>query len=761
MSKTPKGPEGPDLEEILNEFAPLDGPAPEEAKAPEAMEPEAPEGPVAPEASEPEAPDGPEERGETVEEPTLRLFDRAGKLVKERPLDTARDRAEAPPEGGVSETEDGPQDAQGGDLPPETPDREKKTPWWKRKGQPVHLSEKVIQLPEEDGSLTGHIGRLIEKGDRYAQGMFAGDAPEDPEQAQRERLLPGVDWEREPTHVPPRRRRRMLRRPQPDLPPGKLAARYKKGLGFLHTRCFLSALWLLPQLYLMLFSSLGLPMFPLLAEDRTLCLQVSALAMGVSGLLALDVLAHGILCLARLRLESETLVLFALVAAAGDALTMPVLGDRDGAMPYCAIVSMTLFFALWGRLLKRRGLWHACKTAASAAEPYLVTLDERMWDGRDAFVKWSGRAEGYGSQVQETEGVQRTYHIAAPVILLGSALLALIASVGRAHPETFFWCLSACLTAGCGFTAFLSFSLPYATLSQRLSKIGAALGGWDGLRWRGRGQGVVLTDTDLFPPGSVTLNGIKLTGNVSLENAVAYTATLIQKTGSGMEKPFADLLKTKGGLYRRVDRVVFHEGGVTGEIGGQHVAVGSGAFMELMRVPVAPGLKVKGAVFCAVDGYLCAIFVLHYALHTSIRPALHTLISNGLDPILATRDLLIVPNMLHQRFKLPAHRMEFPSLDRRRELSSKRQEHEENLSAVLCREGLGPYADAVVGSRRLLGAVRAGLFFDLLGAAVGLALSFYLCLIQAFASLSAGALLVFLLLWLVPSALVANWVNRY
>ncbi len=117
--------------------------------------------------------------------------------------------------------------------------------------------------------------------------------------------------------------------------------------------------------------------------------------------------------------------------------------------------------------------------------------------------------------------------------------------------------------------------------------------------------------------------------------------------------------------------------------------------------------------------------------------------------------------MLRRRFKLPADRMEFPNLDRRRELSSKRQEHEKTLSAVLCREGLGPYADAVVGGRRLLAAVRMGLVFDLLSAGLGLTLSFYLCLSQAYASLSAGALLIFVLLWLVPAALIAGWVNRY
>lgn len=724
MDKTPRDPL--DLESILNEFSPAAG---EE-------EPAAPSPEPTPQSGETETPPQAEERPEPSPAPPKAVRPR-----RERP-EKPKKQAEDP----SSETEKPGED---------------KLPWWKRKPQAVHLSEKVIQFPEEDGSVTRRIGKLMEKADEYAEGMFQGDEEPDPEQERRERLLPGVDWEEEPTHAPAPRRRRMSRHPKPDLHPSQLAQRYKRGLGFLRLRAFLSALWCLPQLYLMLAAGLGLPLGSMLAEDPALLCQASAACLGFSALLALDVLAHGLSCLIRLRLESETVLLFAVCACVGDALTMPMLGYREGQTPYCAVAALALFFALWGRLLKRKALRTACRTAAGAAEPYLVTLEEKMWAGADAFTKWSGKAEGYGSQIQEPDGVQRAYHICAPLILICAGLFSLLASVGRQRPELFFWCLSATLTAGCGFAAFLSFPMPFSDLSRRLSKVGAALGGWDAMSWGGRDRGVVLTDGDLFPPGSVTLNGIKIIGDISLETAASYAATLVRETGSGMEKPFSDMLRSQGGLYRKVSQVVIHEGGVTGTIAGQAVCVGSGAFMEIEGVALPQGLRVKNAVFCAVNGSLCAIFALNYSLHTAIRPAIESLIANGLKPILATRDFLIIPEMLRQRFKLPADRMEFPSLDRRRELSARRQEHERALTAVLCREGLGPYAEAVVGGKRLLGAVRAGLVFDLLGSAVGLVMAFYLCLAGAFASLSAGTMLAFLLLWLVPTVLISGWVNRY
>lgn len=738
------------LEDILAEFAPTDGlpatppipPIPEAELEPVKETVEA----VKAEPKQEKAAPAPAKR-----EPTSKKAAPAPKREAKKPAEASPAQPEAPKE-------------------PAQPPKKKepvlvtpsKEPWWKQTTRPQKVSDKVIQLPEADGSVTARIGRLIEKGDRYAQSMFEGDAPEELEREQererRERLLPGVDWESEPTHAPAPRRHRVLRRPKPDTPPGKLAAGYKKGLGFLHTRTLLALLWCLPQLFLALAPGLGLPLPAALTPKLPL---VYAGGLCVSALLCADVLAHGLMCLLRLRPESETVLLFTVAAALADALSVDPLGIGEVGLPFCPVASVCLFFAMWGRLLKRRGLWRSCRAAAGAAEPYLVTLDEKMWNNQDSFVKWSGTVEGYGSQVQDTDGVQRAYHLAAPLILLCAGLFALLASVGRREPRLFFRCLSICLTAGCGFTAALSFSMPFSALSRRLSKLGAALGGWDGVAWQGRNRGVILTDTDLFPPGSITLNGIKLMGEQSMETSLSYTATLMLETDSGLAKPFSDMLRAKGGLHRKVSQVMFHEGGVSGTIAGQAVLVGSGAFMELMGVNVPQGLKVKTAVFCAVDGQLSAIFALNYTLHPAIAQAVDVLVDNGMDPILATRDFLVIPDMLRQRFKLPVDKMEFPSLDRRRELSAQRREHERTLTAVLCREGLGPYAEAVVGSKRLLGAVRAGLLFDLLGAGLGLVMSFYLCLARAFASLTPGTMLAFLLLWLVPAALISGWVNRY
>ena len=160
---------------------------------------------------------------------------------------------------------------------------------------------------------------------------------------------------------------------------------------------------------------------------------------------------------------------------------------------------------------------------------------------------------------------------------------------------------------------------------------------------------------------------------------------------------------------RNADHLCCYEGGgLSANIRGDQVLVGSAAFMNLMDIPLPQGLNVKSAVFCAINGELAGIFALSYSLHDTIFPALEELMREKIGPVLATRDFNLIPAMLHQRFKLAADKMDFPPVERRRELSDPEQPHSDVLTALLCREGLFPFAEAVTAAKRLRWATRLG-----------------------------------------------------
>lgn len=629
-------------------------------------------------------------------------------------------------------------------------------------GEVTRETGRVVDFPEEESVLSAFLKDISQKADRYADQMFQESERMDPEEVRRlEELIPGTDQE-EPPEAPTRvRRPRKPEPPPPDLPPQELARTYGKGLKGMRLRAVLVFLLAAAALFQLAVPAAGLYWLPPL-DGYQLQVWISAGLLGLGTLLSLDVLWAGLRRALRGRVGMDTLTTLSVLFTLTDAMTLSLSQDREGQLPYAAAALAGLFFLLHGSYHKRCGLRLSCRTAASAAEPYVLTLDEGKWNGRDTYCKWSGVPNGFGSQIQMDDGAQRIYRVVCPLLLLACLLFSLLASYGLDKPQHLLWCLSATFTASAAFGGALVYGRPFHKLARRLASSGAALAGWPGAAQSRKGDRILLTDGDLFPPGYVELNGIKVFGDWSIERVVGYTATLIRDSGSGLTKLFHDLLRAQGSIFRKAEHLCCHEGGgLSATIRGDQVLVGSAAFMNLMEVELPQGLHVKNAVFCAIEGELAGIFALNYTLPDMVFPSLEALMREKVGPVLATRDFNLIPAMLHQRFKLAADKMDFPPVERRRELSDPEQPHSSTITAVLCREGLLPYGESVVAAKRLRWSTRFGAVLTCLGSCVGVLLAYYLTSVDAYGSLSPLNLLVFLLFWLAPVWFLTSWTARY
>ena len=95
-------------------------------------------------------------------------------------------------------------------------------------------------------------------------------------------------------------------------------------------------------------------------------------------------------------------------------------------------------------------------------------------------------------------------------------------------------------------------------------------------------------------------------------------------------------------------------------------------------------------------------------------------------------------------------------LNERLNLAPLRQESSIRPNALLYREGLAPYMEAVAGSKRLCRAVRWGNAITLFGSVCGTLLAYYLLFMDRTAALNPLQLLLFLTLWAIP-VLVLAW----
>ena len=619
----------------------------------------------------------------------------------------------------------------------------------------------VIPFPQEENVLTAFVKDLNRKADDYANHMFEEDESIDKEEVRRlERLIPGTDLEDDGEDAPVRRPRRQ-EPPPPDIPPQELARRFARGLNWMRTRVLLLVLLVLLSLVQTAAPLMDLSWFPPLDQPSAQCWLATAL-LAAGSLLAADLLLTGIFRAFRLRFGMDTMAALACLATMADGVELALSESPPQRLPYTLVCLCGLFFLLHGHYHKRCALRLSCRSGGASSTPYRVTLDPAKWNDRDTYCKWSGSQEGFGSQIQADDGAQRIFRTVCPLLLLGDVAFALMASTGADHPERLIWALSALFTATTAFGGTLVYGRPFHKVARRLVPSGGALAGWPGIAASLRGDRVLITDGDLFPPGYVELNGFKVMGNFSAERVVAYTATLIRDSGSSLAKLFHDQLRSMGGLLRRAENLQCHEGGgLSANIRGEQVLVGSAAFMKLMEVSLPQGLHVKSAVFCAIDGELAGIFALSYTLPDTVFPALSSLMMEKVGPVLATRDFNLIPAMLQQRFKLAADRMAFPPVERRRELSDPEQEHDGTLIALLCREGLLPFAESIAAAKRLRWATRLGAALCCAGSALGMALAAYLTSVGAYTSLSPLNLLIYLLTWLAPVWFLSGWVHRF
>lgn len=493
---------------------------------------------------------------------------------------------------------------------------------------------------------------------------------------------------------------------------------------------------------------------PYWSGDRELQCAVLLACLGLTALLCRHVFLKGFGMLLRRRCVAELLVSLSALASGLDCASRLLGKQPGGAMPYASVSCLALVFAQWGVRRESKGNYDMLRAASLDEDPpYLVTNTPQ------GACKQRGSVPGFFTTAARSDAATLWQTALLPVFLAASLVFAGLSSAGQERSGDFLLNLSAILPAAATFSLPLCWALPWSKLSEHLQKTGCAVAGWSGAQKISAQRRMIVTDADLFPPGTVQLNGRKLYGETQ-ERAVSLAASMARAAGSGLERLFNSLVRSEGGRYEKVDDFSFYEeGGWSGTVKGESVLMGGASFMRRMNVKLPPDVTLKTGVFLAVDKELAAVFAVKYSAAENVDFALKMMRRSRIQPLLASRDPNITPALIRRKFSRGVH-MEYPSLSERIALSE--AEKDRDLPrALLFREGLLPYAETVAGSLRLCKAVRRAAAISLLGSWAGTLLAFYLTSLGAYELLNPLALEAFLLLWTLPALLMADWTGRY
>ena len=556
------------------------------------------------------------------------------------------------------------------------------------------------------------------------------------------------------------RKARAQAAPPPDAPPAQLSLEYGVGLKPLKNKTIGAAV-LAVVLLALAFLDTGILSFltDLVPED--ILLYASLGGFVVCCALAWDVLKDGLVQLTNFTPGSSTLALFAAAFTLADGVTMVLTPLRESAVPFFAPCALVLLFQLIGQYCDQASKFQACRTASSVARPYVVTQDPDVLAGKTGFRKWLGLPKGFGSQIRTTSQADERFQKLTPVLMTACVCLALLTTVAHHQPKLVLWSLSALFTASATLGASLTLSFPLQILGSKLATLGVALAGWPGIAAAKGCRAALLTDNDLYPPGTVTLANSKPLSNLPMDRVVAYTASAIRASGSGLSYLFDKLLRSEGAKYLPIEKILLQDNGLIAQTQGQQILVGNSDFMSKQGIALPTGIKYKNTVFCAVDRELIGMFGVRYALHTTIVPSLQSLLGHRIAPVLVTRDFNINPKRMRFSDRLNKDSLTYPDLQRRVTLSGPNQAHGQTIVAVLCREGMAPFTLALIAAKRVRRAAGLSSFFVRLSACVGVILTATLSSAGALGAMSAWHMALFLLLWFVPVLLLSLWTEQY
>lgn len=434
---------------------------------------------------------------------------------------------------------------------------------------------------------------------------------------------------------------------------------------------------------------------------------------------------------------------------------------KEQRVPLCAAFTLQVTMALWSSYQKRNTELGQMDTMRKATRLDSVVQIEDYYAGRPGIFRGEGQVEDFMDRYNEPTAPEKAQGRYALVCVLASAGIAVVA--GLMHSVSMaFQIFSTTLLVAVPASFFVSNSRPMAILERRLHALGTVLCGWEGVKKLTERTVYPLTDSDIFPAGSIKMNGVKFYGDRDPEVTISYATSLICANGGGLVPVFQQLLSSRNGPKYPVQNFQIYPEGIGGEVCGESVIMGSSQFLRDLGVEIPAGTMVNQAVYVAIDGEFSGLFAVTYARMKYSAAGMVTLCGNrAVTPLITADDFLLTPGFLKEKFGVNTRRLVYPTREEKTLLGGKVAAEDATVLALTTRDGLAPAAYAISGAKALRSACRLGLTIHLIGGILGMLIMLALAVLGSVELLTPLNILLYQLVWMIPGLLVTEWTRTF
>ncbi len=529
---------------------------------------------------------------------------------------------------------------------------------------------------------------------------------------------------------------------------------------FLRMRSRIVLLLLLGAAYLTMGNvfSLPVPQKIAYAVNPSLYLFVLVILEIFSMLIAIDVVGAGLYNLFTKTPDLLTAVSAALIGSLAHSICMILIPSMASTVPFTAVHMAILYTAMRGEEHRASGKQAIYKVASLSKNPIGIYCHNPEKKARMMILKFRTQdMEDFLKDIEKPDSYEKLSRLYGPIVIVVSLVLALVAAFAGGDKSRFLWAYSAILSMALSFGLISAFCLPYKYVSRKMMREGVAIAGVRVAGLLSRSRQVALTDGDLFPAGTVEIEGLRVFGRYTAERVLSYATAVIGGSGSSTYKVFAETLRERYGTPVRAANVLQYEsGGLSADIRGDSVLVGGAPFVMRMGIPIQEGRNIQNSVFVVINNEVAGIFAMKYNPCAQSYAGIHTLLRNRKTPVLATRDFNINPILTEKCFDMKHGVLEYPELSRRSMLSDRGYVEKDTLCAILSRDDLAPYSDCIQAAGKLTWAVTANVCLGLLSSILGIVIMFFLTFTGSFLSATPLNVLLYLILWDIPVIFISQ-----
>ncbi len=198
-------------------------------------------------------------------------------------------------------------------------------------------------------------------------------------------------------------------------------------------------------------------------------------------------------------------------------------------------------------------------------------------------------------------------------------------------------------------------ALPLYSATKRLNKMGAMLAGKVGAEQIEMANAAVLSSTDLFPKGTVTLHNMQVLAENSLDDTLIRAASLTEYIGSTLAPIFKEIAKSGNvTTLPDTDTVKYEDRmGISGWVDNRLLFIGNRTLMEAHGIDV-PSVEVDRRilrsgyfpVYVATGDKACALLAIQYSVNPKVARELRILTGLGVTLLVNNSDPNLTEEMI-------------------------------------------------------------------------------------------------------------------